>query len=51
MDNIKRQGLIVLMKERKKDKMREEIAKIKENSMKEIKQCQEEKQLNELRVK
>lgn len=31
--------------------MKEEIAKIKENSVKEINQCKEEKQLNELKVK
>ncbi len=31
--------------------MKEQIVKIKENSVKEINQCQEEKQLNELRVK
>lgn len=31
--------------------MKEEIAKIKENSIKEIKQCNDEKELNELRVK
>lgn len=31
--------------------MKEKIAKIKENSIKEISQCEEEKQLNELKVK
>lgn len=31
--------------------MKEQIVKIKENSVKEVNQCQEEKQLNELRVK
>ena len=31
--------------------MKEEIAKIKENSVKEIKGCKEEKELNELKVK
>ena len=31
--------------------MKEQIAKIKENSVKEISQCKEEKELNELKVK
>ena len=31
--------------------MKEKIAKIKENSVKEINQCKDEKELNELKVK
>ena len=49
MDNIKILEHIDHIK--KEENMKEQIEKIKENSLKEIKACKDEKALNELRVK
>ena len=49
MDNTKKQEYIDHIKRR--ENMKEQIEKIKENSLKEISNCKSDKDLNEIRVK